>query len=552
MRKGLLFAFVATARFIAHGQDISRFERLAQLYATNGRLEGSVLVARGDKILVNRGYNAATSEGRDLNRPETKFWLGPVTKEFTAALVLILEERGKLKTSESIRTYLPEAPVSWQKITIFNLLTHTSGIPTLPDFPDHHSGHPYDITLEGLLGKFRFKPLDFEPGSRFSPNNLGFMMLGYLVERVTGTTYSALVQEYIFDRVGMKDSGCLPNAYSLIGYQAAKVAPTDMGPWGNPDIDESIPFSAGAFYSTTGDLLRWQRELLSGKLLSAVSVKKMTTAFRNHYALGLRTRDTEGRPSLTDDGLLQGLPTQLSYYPAEDITVIILNDESTRDAAKAGDNLILAALGSPVTLPSEEGGAVVSPQILIRYVGTYENGERQRVFVTEDSGQLVAQPEARSRAGGPIFPLYPLSKTGFYAKITDLRLEFVPGANAKPDGLMLNDNPALFRRVSDSVDAPAPLIPLDILRRYAGTYRFAPSSGIFITLEGVRLWEQTGGQRKQPLFAVSISRFMLRPTSDLNPKRPTDPEIDFTRSVDGPAKGLVLRQGDQSINAVRE
>src|SRR5947209_13753528 len=116
---------------VAAAQDVSsRWEQIIQSQVTNHRFMGSVLVARGDTVLLDRGYGSANLEWQIPNSPTTKFRLGSVTKQFTAACALLLEERGKWKVGDPIKTYLPEAPAAWDKITLFHLLTHTSGIPS--------------------------------------------------------------------------------------------------------------------------------------------------------------------------------------------------------------------------------------------------------------------------------------------------------------------------------------------------------------------------------------------------------------------------------------
>jgi CubicO group peptidase (beta-lactamase class C family) len=128
------------------------------------------------------------------------------TEQFTAASILLLEERGKLKVDDPVKKYMPDAPAAWDKITIFHLLTHTSGIPSFTGFPDYKSKEPFSTTPEELVARFRDKPLDFQPGEKMSCSNSGYV-LGYLIEKITLETYHKSVQENIFAPLGMKEFG---------------------------------------------------------------------------------------------------------------------------------------------------------------------------------------------------------------------------------------------------------------------------------------------------------------------------------------------------------
>ena len=263
-RIGLAVLFVSAGL----AQDVSRLDQVVQSYVSNKTFMGSVLVARGTEVLLDKGYGSANLEWNIPNSPAAKFRLGSLTKQFTAASILLLEERGKLKTDDPVKKFMPDAPPAWDKITIFHLLTHTSGIPNFTSFPDYRSQEPFDTTPEKLVARFRDKPLDFQPGEKWSYSNSGYVLLGYLLERVSGESYQKFLQDNIFDPLGMKDSGYDSNS-AVILRRAAGYVPGKDGPENAGFIHMSIPFSAGALYSTTGDLLRWEQGLFGGKVLSA-------------------------------------------------------------------------------------------------------------------------------------------------------------------------------------------------------------------------------------------------------------------------------------------
>jgi CubicO group peptidase (beta-lactamase class C family) len=161
----------------ALAQDAARMDEVIKSYAPV-QFMGTVLVARGGDVIISKGYGAANLEWNTPNTPSTKFRLGSLTKQFTAASILLLEERGKLKIGDPVKTYLPEAPAAWDKITIFNLLTHSSGIPNFTSLPDYASLERFATPVEQIVEHFRAKPLDFPPGEKMSYSNSGLHRAG--------------------------------------------------------------------------------------------------------------------------------------------------------------------------------------------------------------------------------------------------------------------------------------------------------------------------------------------------------------------------------------
>jgi CubicO group peptidase (beta-lactamase class C family) len=187
--------------------DVSRMDQVVQSYVTAKQFMGSVLVARGDDVLFSKSYGSANLEWNIANTSATKFRIGSMTKQFTAASILLLEERGKLKVDDPVKKYMPDAPAAWDKITLFNVLTHSAGLPNFTSFPEYAKLQAFPITPEKIVATFKDKPLDFEPGAKFSYSNSGYVLLGYLIEKITGESYEKFLQDNIFTPLGMKDSG---------------------------------------------------------------------------------------------------------------------------------------------------------------------------------------------------------------------------------------------------------------------------------------------------------------------------------------------------------
>lgn len=314
----------------------SRLNRIVQSYVDKHQFMGSVLVAKGDTIILNRGYGSADLEWNIPNSPITKFRLGSVTKQFTAACVLLLEERGKWKVSDPVKKYMPDAPADWDKVTLFNLLTHTSGIPNFTSFADYRDWESKPTTPRALVDRFRNRPLDFQPGSKWSYSNSGYVLLGYLIEKVSGDTYQHFLQVNIFNPLGMKDSGYDSNS-AVILHRASGYTPSDNGIENAGHINMTVPFSACALYSTTEDLLKWEHGLFGRKLLSARSLKEMTTPFKENYAFGLVVTRVNGIEKVEHGGGIEGFNADVAYWPESRQAVIVLgnlNGRAPGDIAK--------------------------------------------------------------------------------------------------------------------------------------------------------------------------------------------------------------------------
>ena len=305
--------------------------QIVQTYVQNKTFMGSVLVARDAKVILNKGYGSANLEWNVPNTPTTKFRLGSITKQFTAASILLLEERGKLKLEDPIKMYVTDAPPAWDRITIFNLLTHTSGIPNFTSLAEYKTLQLSDTPPAKTIATVRDRPLDFFPGEKMSYSNSGYILLGYVIEKITGGSYEQFVRDNIFTPLGMKDSGYDSNS-AIIERRAAGYSPSPSGPINAGYVHMSIPHAAGALYSTTEDLLRWEQGLFGGKVVSAASLKKMTTPFKNNYALGVVVQTADGRTVVNHGGGIEGFNTFLAYYPDDKLTVVVLSNINGPDA----------------------------------------------------------------------------------------------------------------------------------------------------------------------------------------------------------------------------
>jgi CubicO group peptidase (beta-lactamase class C family) len=441
--KKFVTALIALSAFVScaaqnHADDTrsTRLDQIASSYTKDNAFMGTVLVVEGNKVLLNKGYGQADLEWNIPNAPDVKFRLGSITKQFTATLILLLQQDGKLNIADPVSKYLPDSPKAWEKITVANLLGHTSGIPNFTNYPEFMTWRMNPRTVDEELAFFRDRPLEFEPGSKFEYSNSNFEVLGAIVEKVSGKKYGDLLKERIFDPLGMHDSGL--DADTLIlpkraqGYQ--------HGPKGmERAVSESmtVPWAAGSIYSTTGDLLLWERGLFGGKILNAASLKQMTTPGKGSYGLGVFVRQEAGTTVVSHGGGIEGFNTDLNYVPDKNIAVIVLGNVNGAAPGEMGGNLVKVMLGQSVTLASERKEQPIAAGELAKFAGLYQLAPTFALTFTAEGDQLMMQA-----TGQPKFQVFyegiANGHPRFFLKAVDAEVEFIPDATGKIASLVLH------------------------------------------------------------------------------------------------------------------
>jgi len=445
--RAVVLLFLATS---CPAQDAARMDEVVQTYVRDNTFMGAVLVARGSDVILSKGYGSANLEWNIPNTPATKFRLGSITKQFTAASILLLEERGKLKLDDPIKKYVPDAPAAWDAITIFNLLTHTSGIPNFTGLPEYKSLQLVDTPVVKTIATVRDKPLDFVPGEKMSYSNSGYIVLGYVIERITGGSYEKFVTDNIFTPLGMKDSGYDSNT-AIIPRRAAGYTPSPTGRVNAGFVHMSIPYAAGALYSTSEDLLRWEQGLFGGKLISAASLAKMTTPFKSDYALGVMVQTAGGRKVVQHGGGIERFNTFLAYYPDDKLTVAVLANLNGQAPDQIAAKLATLAHGGVVQTTAERKEIALPVTTLSKYVGTYELAPGVNMMVRLAGDQLTTQ-----LTGQPQLPMFAESETKFFLRVVDAQVEFFTDATGAVTHAVMyqNGRERKVPRTSDSVAPP--------------------------------------------------------------------------------------------------
>jgi CubicO group peptidase (beta-lactamase class C family) len=333
-----------------------------------------------------------------------------------------------------VSRHIPEAPEAWSKVTLRHLLHHTAGIPSVTGMKEYAGWKRQPGTLKDHLARIRDLPLDFQPGERFAYSNSGYIVLGDVIERASGRSYERFLRENIFDPLGMNDSGYDSNS-AVIPHRAAGYHAGPKGPVNAEFIDMHLPHAAGALYSTTHDLLRWERALFGGKVLSDASLETMTTPDKNNYACGLAVRTVRGRKVIEHGGAIDGFASHLAYYPESKLTIVALSNLAGPGAGEIGKQLGAVALGEPVTLPKPRTAIDVPRAKLERYVGRYQLAPKVTNTIALVDGQLTTQ-----LTGQPVLPIFAESETKFFLKVVDAQVEFFTDADGNVTHLVQYQN----------------------------------------------------------------------------------------------------------------
>ena len=325
----LTFAALLALRSAPAGAQppADRIGALLQQYHEYGLFNGSVLVADRGQVVLKKGYGLANMEWSVPNAPDTKFRLGSLTKNFTATLIMQLVERGQIDLAAPVTAYLPDYPANpGNRITIHQLLTHTSGIPGYTDLPTFGATARNPYTPSTFLTHFSTQPLFFEPGTKYSYSNSGYFLLGVILEKVTGTPYETLLQERIFSPAGMSESG-YDSTQPLLPKRAAGYDKRFDGSYTNTSFtDMTQPYAAGSLYSTVEDLYRWDQALLTDTILSAKGRERMFTPGLADYGYGWFITKKDGATQIEHGGSINGFNTLLTRNPDATRVIVLLNN----------------------------------------------------------------------------------------------------------------------------------------------------------------------------------------------------------------------------------
>lgn len=306
------------------GDPKGKIDSLLDYYASVSHFNGSVLVFRKGGILLSKGYGFRDEERQVKNDEHTIYQIGTTTEQVTAEFILHLDSQGRLALTDKLSKYLPDFPFGDQ-VTLKNLLTHTSGIYNYSKDPKWNMHPEQPMKIQDLLNQFRSKPLSFEPGTKFEYSSADYILLGCIIERITGQKYEYEIRENMLHTCGMIHSGFdfanLSDDNKATGYLS-------MGSnlFKAPITDSSVSFAAGALYSTTGDLLRWHNGLHQYRMLPKDWQEIAYGAYKNRYALGWYIYTLYGKRFMQHSGTIPGFASFIMRQEEDDVLIVVLEN----------------------------------------------------------------------------------------------------------------------------------------------------------------------------------------------------------------------------------
>lgn len=344
-----------TAQAPSDAQVVAKVDEYMRAAVGFEQFTGAILVARNGRAIVDTAYGMANYELDVPNTPGTVYPIASLTKQFTAAAILQLQEQGKLEVGDPVCDYLDTCPAAWQPITLHHLLTHTSGIPNYSSLPewDEVVGRKTYRRFE-LVDLFRDLPLAFAPGEKVGYSNSGYVLLGLVIERASGQRYGAYLHDRIFAPLGMHHSVFAENGTLIRGRAAGYYSRGTQFVHSPYNLDPSTSFASAGIATTTGDLLRWDQALYTTELLSQPSLDAMFTPYLQGYGYGWRVGEALGRRKFDHSGSNDGYSSYILRFPDERVTVIVLGNGDRMSAGRTGSNLAAIVFGADVALPGPQ------------------------------------------------------------------------------------------------------------------------------------------------------------------------------------------------------
>ena len=411
MKNTFLFMGIDMLQFVntclAQKNYAALIDKYIQAQVSVNEFSGVVLVADNNKVIYKKAFGYADREWKSPNTPETKFEIGSVTKQFTAAAILQLAEQGKLHVEDKLSMYFPGYPKG-DSITLHMLLNHTSGIADFTSVPAFYPVHTLPLVKDSVITLFKNQPLSFSPGTKWAYSNSGYFLLGCIIEQLTKQDYSTYLYENVIKKAALKNTS-VNRLDSVLEFRARGYSKNEKRRWKNADyFSMEIPFSAGSMISTVEDMYHWGHSLLSGNIVSKDMLVKMTTPYLAGYGYGLRIDTFQQQVRISHTGTIPGFSSYLGCILSHGISIVILSNCDFNTDAIA-DAITATLFNLAVQLPYKPVERHINPTVLKRYNGKYQVGGTTNFNLLERDGKLYLKPE-----GGGEIELKPESETKFF------------------------------------------------------------------------------------------------------------------------------------------
>jgi len=376
---------------------------------------GSILIAKKGKVILKEGYGLANYELSVPNTPQTKFHIASISKVFTAAAILMLEEKGLLAVDDPLTKYVPDYP-GGEKITLHHLLVHTSGIPNINNFPEYGNWSRFPQTPASLIEKFKDRPLNFPPGTRYDYSNSNYNVLAAVIENISGRSYGEFLKENIFDPLGMQDTAHDGNPAVLIENVASGYAPAGVDGFEKaPYLDWTVKTGNGSITSTVEDLFKWDRALYADEILSSASRTKAFTPYvDDSVGYGWFISRRHNRRCIRMNGRSPGFQGEIHRYVDDGTCIVVLSNNYSGAASFMIDDIAAIAFGEPYEPLTVNKDLEIDAKVLASYLGAFQGGAD---FFVPNASLTLENREGRLAlrwSMGGLSWLVPVSSSRFY------------------------------------------------------------------------------------------------------------------------------------------
>lgn len=532
----LFFSFISV-----NAQSLeAELDKVAAEYFQSNEPGGVISIYKNGTEMYKKAFGLADLENQVTMKTNMVFEIGSITKQFTTVAILQLMEQGKLQLNDPIGKYLKDYPTQGKPITVHQVLTHTSGIPNYTNMPEWANVWRKDLSPNETLNLFKDNPLDFEPGTKFNYSNSGYVVLGVLIEKVSGMPYAEYVEQFLFKPAGMNHTqfGSRNKIISnrVQGYQKGDT-------YVNAEyLSFSQPYAAGALMSTAADLQLWNKAIRKGILLKKESLALATTNYKDsgqqsiNYGYGFQTNSLYSSPTWEHGGGIFGFVSYAQYFPVEDLNIVVLTNCDSYNPEAISTKLATILLNKKnIAYPT----IYVESETTSRYVGDYTFDDFVTRSITLEGSTLFSQI-----AGGTKIKLIPISENEFaYDGIIDARIRFDRKENGY-EALLTN---RIFTKkgiikANDPEQGKEIAVNPVLLETYRGTYTIAPHFNFEMLLEKNQLYIHFPGQPQVALFATSENHFFAKVVPA---------NFEFKKAGDGKLS-LTIRQNGQTILATKK
>jgi len=437
--KKSLLIFISTTFFLqlkAQDDLKTKIDEYLNAQVNIKGFSGSVLVAKKDNIIYKKGFGYANHEHKVNNAPETKFLLASVTKQFTSMAIMLLVNEGKIKLDGKISDYLPYYRKDiGEKITIHQLLIHTSGIPgytELPGFFVDDCRDPYNA--KDFILKFCSNDLEFQPDADQKYNNSAYCILGGIIEEISGLTYGEFIKKNIFDKLGMFNSGyeshktIIENEAEGYSKEGDKLVHADY-------LDISVAYAAGGLYSTVEDMYLWDRSLYTDFLLPKKWRDTMFVNYKNGFGYGWMNSKFFGHQVVHHSGGIHGFSTHIARLIDDDICIITLGNTDYNGASLINMDLAAILFAEKYEIPGTKKSISVDEKVLKKYIGEYDLEKGFTITITVEAGNLVLQA-----TGQPKFSMLAETEKDFFMNDYPVSISIETDKKGKATGMILHQN----------------------------------------------------------------------------------------------------------------